>query len=393
MKFRPRVPAVLAALVVATSAALIPVAHAAPAGGGFVVLLGSDTVSVERYTRTPKQVVVDQVGRSPRVMRRHFVYDYSGTAITHFSMVVTPAGGTAATQTVDAIGGADSLTVTTTTGDNPPRVTSAPVPRGGLVSPLSSPWTGYETLVMSLLGGKADSIHVAQWYLGNTSTQGFAVHRLGRDSVAISNEVGTLFHAKVDRTGRILGMLPIAGTGKFTVIRNDRVDLDAMAASFLARETAGGAMGALSPRDTVRADNAGGAAIWIDYGRPGKRGRTIFPDVVPYGEVWRTGANAATQIKTDKALDFNGTVVPAGFYTLWAIPSEQGWKLLVNSETGQWGTEHKPERDVFTISMTTSRLSQEVERFTIAIEPNDRGGTLNMDWDTTRASVGFTVVP
>ena len=112
---------------------------------------------------------------------------------------------------------------------------------------------------------------------------------------------------------------------------------------------------------------------------------------MPYGELWRTGANAATQFKTDKALDLNGTLVPAGFYTLWTIPSPQSWKLIINDETGQWGTDHKAEHDKYTVDMKVTTLSQPVERFTISVAPDKSGGTINLDWDTTRASVPFTV--
>jgi len=107
--------------------------------------------------------------------------------------------------------------------------------------------------------------------------------------------------------------------------------------------------------------------------------------------VWRTGANAATQFRTDKALEIGGIVVPAGFYTLWTIPSPSGWKLLINGETGQWGTAHKADRDLFQVDLTMSTLPQAVERFTISIVPSAQGGALNLDWDTVRASIPFTV--
>ena len=136
-----------------------------------------------------------------------------------------------------------------------------------------------------------------------------------------------------------------------------------------------------------------GATLWFDYGRPGKRGRVIYGTVVPFGEVWRTGANAATQFRTDRALEFGKTVVPAGFYTLWTVPGPKGWKLIVNSETGQWVTAHKDSLDLYTIDMKVSRLPQVAERFTITVEPRPQGGTLNFDWDTTRASVPFAVKP
>ena len=102
---------------------------------------------------------------------------------------------------------------------------------------------------------------------------------------------------------------------------------------------------------------------------------------------------ASPQFKTDKALDFGGTVVPAGFYTLWTIPSANGWKLIINGETGQWGTEHKADKDLYTIDMQVSALSQPAERFTIGVEPSGQGGVLTMEWDATRASAAFTAQP
>jgi hypothetical protein len=243
---------------------------------------------------------------------------------------------------------------------------------------------------MRFVPGKSDSLRANMYFIGADHADWLSLHKLGRDSISIANGHLDQFHVRVDKTGHVLGVLPIAGTAKFSAQRVPTLDVNAMAASFAAREKASGAMGALSPRDTVNV-TSGGAALWIDYGRPTKRGRVIFGGVVPYGEVWRTGANAATQFKTDKPLDFGGTVVPAGMYTLWTIPSASGWKLVINSETGEWGTEHKADKDIATIDMSVSPLPQPAERFTITVEPSADGGTMNFDWDTTRASAAFKV--
>jgi hypothetical protein len=216
---------------------------------------------------------------------------------------------------------------------------------------------------------------------------------VGKDSVRITNTHQDVYVAKVDKKGRILGTRPVSGTQKFAITRVDKFDLDALVASYAAREQAGAGVGILSPRDTVRVTSAGGAALMIDYSRPAKRGRAVYGGIVPYGEVWRTGANAATQFRTDKALDFGGTVVPAGFYTLWTLPTATGWKLIVNGETGQWGTAHKAEKDLYTLDMKVSSLPQVVERFTISVEPSATGGVIDLDWDTTRASIAFTAKP
>ena len=385
---KPLVSALLTWAVCLVSAPVL-----ADESGSFVVRLGLDTTSVETYHRTANRLEIDQVGRAPRVLRRHFVYDSKDGSTTKVSMVVTPPGSTTPTQTIDAALDGDSIRVQTKTGDAAPQKTSIGFPAKSNVIATSSPWAVYEGLIQGFLKSKRDSSLSTVLFLGSGTTNWLRLSKLGRDSIDLSNERGDIYHVQVDKSGRILGVLPVAGTAKVSVQRVEKIDLPALSAGFAAREQAGGGLGVLSPRDSVVMGNVGGASLWIDYGRPAKRGRTVFGGVVPYGEVWRTGANAATQFRTDKALDFGGTVVPAGFYTLWTIPSPTGWKLIVNGETGEWGTVHKPEKDLYTIEMKVTALPSPIERFTISVDPAPQGGTLNMDWDTTRASAAFNVKP
>ena len=362
--------------------------------GNFVVRLGQDTTSVEHYVRTASRLEIDQVGRAPRTLRRHFTYDMKDGAITHVSIVATPPGAAAPLQTAEVAYEGDSLRVEIKNGTAPPQVTHQPLSLGALLLFSSSPWAVYEGQIMKLVKAKSDTLGGPLYIVGFPAPERFLLRKLGRDSVAISDTHGDVYHAAVDRAGRIQGTLPVAGTAKFGITRVASLDVDALANGYMAREQSGQGVGTLSPRDTVRVTSAGGAAITIDYGRPAKRGRAVFgAALVPYGEVWRTGANAATQFRTDKPLDFGGTVVPAGFYTLWSLPSAAGWKLIVNGETGQWGTQHNPARDLFTIDMKVSTLPQVVERFTISVDSTPSGGVLNLDWDTTRASAEFTVKP
>ena len=369
-------------------------ACAAPAladeSGSFVVRLGSDTTSIEHYVRTPSKLEIRQVGRSPRVLQRHFIYEFSDGALTKASLVVKPVGSDTTTQTIALTWGADSVRTQIQSGRNPVQNVALALDKNTIVVAGSSPWAGYESLTMKLAKGKADSLRVPLYFIGSTTANVLMVSRLGSDSVAIFNDRLDLFHARIDKDGRILGVLPISGTLKVSVERVAKLDVEGLAKSFAVRETAGGGIGVLSPRDTVNVV-AGGATVWIDYSKPGKRGRVIFGNVVPYGEVWRTGANAATQFKTDKALDFGGTVVPPGFYSLWTLPTAGGWKLIFNSETGIGGTSRKPEKDVFTVDMKVEALPQVVERFTIGVVPSAAGGVLNLDWDATRATAAFTV--
>ena len=147
----------------------------------------------------------------------------------------------------------------------------------------------------------------------------------------------------------------------------------------------------LSPRDTT-AQTIGPAHLMIDYGRPSKRRREIFGTLVPYGVVWRTGANAATQLETTHALAIGSAVVPPGKYSIWTIPSRsQDWLLVINRQTGQWGTAYDPAQDLARIPIRTQRVRDAAERFTIEIETPGREGLIKLTWANTQALVPFTV--
>ena len=152
-----------------------------------------------------------------------------------------------------------------------------------------------------------------------------------------------------------------------------------------------GAPRILSPRDTA-AQTIGTAHLVVDYGRPSKRRREIFGGLVPSDAVWRTGANEATHFSTDRDLTIGSIRVPRGTYTLWTIPARDAWTLIINRQTGQWGTDYDKTKDVGRTSMKVSTLTAPVEQFTIAIEPaRDDAGLLIMRWDTTQASIPIHV--
>jgi hypothetical protein len=116
--------------------------------------------------------------------------------------------------------------------------------------------------------------------------------------------------------------------------------------------------------------------------------------LVPYGRVWRTGANAATTFVTEADLVIGNARVPRGTYTLYSLPTATGWTLIVNRQTGQWGTQYDPSRDLVRIPMQVATLRQPVEQFTIALEKGTSGAsTLALSWENTRATVPFRVAP
>jgi hypothetical protein len=131
-----------------------------------------------------------------------------------------------------------------------------------------------------------------------------------------------------------------------------------------------------------------GKQITIKYSRPSMRGRKIMGDLVPYGKVWRTGANDATALTTPIELNIGGANVPAGQYTIFTLPSPDTWKLIVNKQTGQWGLEYHEDRDLARIDMQKLQLSKPVEQFTISFQKkSEDSANLILEWETTKLSV------
>lgn len=138
-----------------------------------------------------------------------------------------------------------------------------------------------------------------------------------------------------------------------------------------------------------------GHNISIDYSAPSMRGRKIFGGLVPYGKEWRTGANEATTIKSDVNLKIGNLGVPAGTHTLYTIPEENGWTLIINNQTGQWGTVYDQSKDLGRVKMEEGVIpSSPVEVFQIKFEhTKDLSTQLHLEWETTNVYVPVTAVP
>jgi len=131
-----------------------------------------------------------------------------------------------------------------------------------------------------------------------------------------------------------------------------------------------------------------GKTITIDYSSPRMKGRKIFGDLVPYGKVWRAGANEATTFVTTADVTVGGSAVPAGSYTIFAIPNADKWTLIISKKTGEWGTAYPGEgNDQARVDMAVSKTAGPVENFTIDFEQGSGGCTLEMKWENTQASV------
>jgi len=139
-----------------------------------------------------------------------------------------------------------------------------------------------------------------------------------------------------------------------------------------------------SPAATVKATVASGATFTIRYSRPSANERKVMGGLVPYGQVWRTGANEATTFTVDRPVRVQGRPLPAGKYALFTIPQEKEWTIIFNSQPNQWGAyEYEPTRDTLRVTAPVSTLPRTLEQFTITA---DKAGQVNLAWETTQAT-------
>jgi len=136
--------------------------------------------------------------------------------------------------------------------------------------------------------------------------------------------------------------------------------------------------------------------IKVIYNRPNKKGRVIFGGLVPYDEVWRTGANEATTFSSNLPLKIQGKTLNAGKYSLWTIPRENQWSIIFNDEIGQWGINTSgeanriPSRDVLSVDVTAMIQDREIEQFTISFEAIGEEAEMVLMWDKTVIALPFS---
>ncbi len=363
-----------------------------PESWGFVATLGHDTTSVEWVTRRGDHLVGEAVGRSPTVVHRRWeatiAPDGSFRRWTMDSRLPNAPAGESDLHHELSFDGTQVRVIRRAGADSVDRTVATAYPR-------TVPWNAFlyatsERLVQAARG-LPDSTHIGQYFFEGWAEGHFGnaqVTHLPNGEVALSSSglagSGT---ARLDPDGR---MLRYSGAGTTYLQEVRRIsappDIPALVERFAAAERAGGFSRWLSPRDTTQAEVAG-TAITVDYSRPLARGRTLVGGVIPYDQVWRTGANAATQLTIGAPLRLAGMSLPAGTYTLWTLPTRTGVSLIVNRQTGQWGTEYGPSHDLGRAPMEVGEPRAPVERFTIRVDP--AGPALVMEWGTFRWSAAI----
>ncbi|MDX2262524.1 MAG: DUF2911 domain-containing protein [Gemmatimonadales bacterium] len=355
---------------------------------GFLIRLGSDTVGIERVTHSRTGFVAEVVERAPRVVSSRYEVQWGPDGrLSRYEVVqrvANPAGRLPLRTLVQRVGAGDQYRLETFRGDSMVVRVDTTV-AGELV-----PWLLYgpsaaEFAFRRLMAAGADSLSVASISASAPRLGRLVVRRLGTNAFAFPFFLGQRFHAVMDTQGR---MTQYSGRETTIKIETERLAavpaLDSIRSAWVALEASRGIVTDLSRRDTVTVTK-GKAAITIDYGRPVARGRDIMGGVVPFDEVWRTGANAATHLRTTAPMLLGGKRLEAGTYTLWTLPTRTGVTLLVNSQVNVWGTSYVAAKDVIRVPMhVIPHEGSPVDVMTITLGPNDATGgvLLGIRWGT-----------
>jgi hypothetical protein len=351
---------------------------------GFLVRLGVDTFAVERFTRTGNTVHGEVVRHTPSttVLRYTLTFDGDG-GIASYEEGVYEANGAPVPNTPQGV--AQTGMKMTFIGDRVVRTftqrgelvelrNAAPRPTIPQIGGSSPYWQ--ELAIQTSKRSGAPYFRFFTFAASQDTAFRFDVRTINPDSVEIV--AGGFPRAfRLDARGHVLRGDGARSTLKLLITPIADANIAAIATAWAAKDAAGLAMGVPSTRDTVNA-KVGDATVWIDYGRPAKRGRRIWGALVPFDTVWRFGANAAAQLRTDRNLDVGGVTVPAGFYSLLLLPSAGRSYLIVNKETGKWGTTYDASQDLVKIPVQHhSGAPAGEERFRVLVAD----GKLMMLWD------------
>ncbi|HUX33921.1 MAG TPA: DUF2911 domain-containing protein, partial [Gemmatimonadaceae bacterium] len=326
-------------------------AGAAPASpvpdtASLVTTLGRDTIAVESYQRTPARLQGDIVLRAPRTVLYHYVIDFRADgglarSVLDFSApgmsngprirtTITVTGDTARIE-VDSSDVRHTFTRAVSPSVMPALMTGFGSDYGLYIS------FGMYQAIAATLGPGLDTEHdvpVIDAATGDLRTK----HLVRRSATDVDVDYFRIAwtHLAIDASGRIESADASETTEKTHSARTGPANIASTVTAFEQRDRAGESVGVLSPA-RVATGQIGSASVIIQYSSPRKRGRVILGATVPFDHVWRTGANAATQLVVDHPLTIGRATIPAGMYTIWTIPGPNSATLIINGQHGQWG--------------------------------------------------------
>lgn len=357
----------------------------------FVTLLGSDTLAVEQFEKTENEIEAQVVLRSPE------------TAFYSYNLQLDDRGGISemrqmeygSEQGFDGSGrevrtvqrdGENLIISQMSDGETESDTTSY---EEGTLPFIDMVHWPFELVLNQASGADADSLE--QPLLTGSSVSDFTVARIESDSMTIRHPFRGVMGVDIDPQGNLIQLDAGQTTRKLKVHRVPLLEINEIGQRFASADQEGNSFGSLSGQADEEF-SVGDTDFNLRYGVPEKRGRTIFGGIVPWGELWRTGANEATHFETSQDITLGDLEVPAGEYTLFTIPEEDGGELIINEETGQNGNAYDESRDLGRVPMEIGETDETVEAFTITVEEGEESdAVLKLMWDDAVFSIPIQV--
>lgn len=387
--------------VPAVIGALLPLADKdAVVRGSFVAKLGDDVVAVESYTRTSARLEGDIVLRVPGTTRYHYDLSFaSDGSVKRSEFTVRPLGASGVDDPRRLIieFSRDSQTLTSISrgerqaGSRPASGAPNVVFRGGYGAShgLYDSLAMYEHLLANVKVSP-EPVRLEAFGADNGKPTTRLFKRVSANHAAVDYFNMAWTSLTLDDAGRIVAADATATTERTRTERVPFADIDRLEKEFLALDRSGKGLGLASPNVETKA-KVGDASIVLRHGSPRLRGRTgIMNALISSGSVWRTGANEATTLETNRDLLLGDALIPAGKYSLWTQANAGGVQLIVNRETGQWGTAYKAAEDLARVSLAVATCERPVEYFVIDVASRGPGSELRFRWDTTVWTVAIS---
>ncbi len=353
--------------------------------GSFVTYLGVDTLAAEQYTYSGNRLVANVMLRTPRTAYHRYVlrFDNEGMLNKMETRIYDPSVSMSRPERRSVlIARREGFKRTRyEEGEEEEEFVETTAEALPFLDMIHWPYDVVLDRVFTL-----DETTYEQPLIVESRALPFEVRRIADDSVTIKHPYRGTMGARISLDGLIQVLDASRTTRKLRVVRTEALDVKELAEDFAEREANGTPFGPLSGRAETIATTQGGT-LRINYGTPSKRGRTIFGNVVPWGEVWRTGANRATHFETSRAIQLGDLLVPEGTYTLFTIPEPGGGTLIVNKQTDQGGTSYDATMDLGRVPMNRLYLDRPVEAFTISVEGSPPEQSLHLRWDQSAFTV------
>lgn len=358
---------------------------------GFITKLGDDTLAVETFSKTANGIEARVLLRTPQTELTSYrlVQDEHGgiqemTALRYEREVGFHGEGVFNHSVVKH---GDSLSVDYITRSGDRRSFLVNNEEGTLPFIDMVHWP-FELAFNRVVEMGQDSVY--QPLLSGNRISDFIIARIEGDSMTIRHPWRGVMGVNVNENGELEFLDAGLTTRKLKVYRKDDIDIVAIAERFIQSDKAGNPFGSLSSAETNEFE-VNGTTFRLEYGSPKKRGRDLFGGIVPWGERWRTGANRATHFYTSSDLRIGDLEVPAGEYTLFTIPEEDGGTLIINKQTGQNGRSYDESQDLGRVPMSISTKEGITEDFTIVVEESGNDTVLKLIWGNTVFSVEMDI--